>query len=415
MLVPLDKALRRTRGKTRAEPSPPWLDGAISDHRGQALPILGNIMLALRNAPEIKDSLAFDAMLCAAILTRVLPAGVGDRGPYPRPISDTDVSQLQEWLQHAGLPKIGKDMTHQAVDLRAQELSFHPVRNYLQGLAWDSTPRLERWLSYYLGVEPSDYVAAVARMFMTSMVARIFEPGCKVDHMLVLEGEQGAGKSTACAVIAGKWFSDALPDIRDKDAAQHLRGKWLVEVAELSAIGRAESEHLKAFISRPVERYRPSYGRKETIEPRQCVFIGSTNRTAYLRDETGGRRFWPVKVGSIDIDALRNDRDQLFAEAVHVYRAGTKWWPEGDFERKHIKPEQEARYEADAWEQIIADHIACRSRVNVTEIALDALHIETSRIGTADQRRIAGVLSSKGWIPGRDREGRFYSPPAETP
>jgi predicted P-loop ATPase len=213
------------------------------------------------------------------------------------------------------------------------------------------------------------------------------------------EGEQGAGKSTACEVLAGPWFSDALPDIRDKDAAQHLRGKWLIEVAELSAIGRAETEHLKAFISRPVERYRPSYGRKETIERRQCVFVGSTNKTAYLRDETGGRRFWPLKVGAIDIDALRNDRDQLFAEAVHAYRAGEKWWPDGDFERQHITPEQEARYEADPWEDAIAGHVAALARVRVSDIARNVLGIEDGKIGTAEQRRIGAVLTCLGWKP----------------
>jgi predicted P-loop ATPase len=187
----------------------------------------------------------------------------------------------------------------------------------------------------------------------------------------------------------------------------------VIEVAELSATSKADAEALKAFISRSDERYRPSYGRKEVIEPRQCVFIGTTNKSIYLKDDTGGRRFWPVKVGTIDVESLARDRDQLFAEAVERYHVGEQWWPDGKFEQEHITVEQEARYEADPWEQTILDYVECRSQARITEIASEALRIDTNKVGTADQRRITSILTSHGWQPGpRDRRGRLYILPS---
>jgi len=409
---------RRSRKPRESAPRAEWLVGAVTDERNRILPILANIMVALRGAPELAAAFRYDDMLRAAILETALPLADGAElpdcsAPPPRPVRDTDVSQIQEWLQHVGLPKIGKETTHQAVDLRAQERAFHPVRDYLAGLVWDGKSRVNTWISYYLGAEASDYVRRIGCMFLIAMVARILEPGCKVDYMLVLEGPQGGLKSTACQVLAGQWFSDSLPDVlHDKEVSQHIRGKWLIEIAELSATSRAEAEALKAFISRPIERYRPSYGRKEIIEPRQCVFIGTTNKEDYLRDETGGRRFWPVKVGTIDVRALAHDRDQLFAEAVHLFRAGAQWWPDAEFERNELKPQQDERYEADAWQEPIAKYVKERDRVTVCEVAYEALALGTAKIGTADQRRIVAVLTLLGLKAGRDWKGRFYAAPA---
>jgi predicted P-loop ATPase len=135
----------------------------------------------------------------------------------------------------------------------------------------------------------------------------------------------------------------------------------------------------------------------EVIEPRQCVFIGTTNRDVYLRDESGGRRFWPVKCGQIDIAKLASDRDQLFSEAVRLYRDGERWWPAKDEEREHIKPQQASRYEADIWEESIAGYVASRAEVTIGEVARTAIRMETGRIGTAEQRRIAAALENLGW------------------
>ncbi len=297
------------------------------------------------------------------------------------------------------------------MDLRSKECGFHPVRDYLDGLRWDGTARLDRWLASYLGAAATPYHAGIGRMFIIAMVARIYEPGCKSDHMAVFEGPQGARKSTACSILGGEWFSDSLPDVNEgKDVAQHLVGKWLIEIAELSSMSKAESATLKAFISRPVERYRPSYGRKEVIQPRMCVFAGTTNQATYLRDETGGRRFWPVKIGRIDTDALTRDRNQLFAEAVVLYRAGERWWPTQQFEAHHIAPQQNDRFETDVWEEKIRPWLEGRSRTMVSEIARECIGMDTSRIGTADQRRVGSILTTLGWKPSKDWKGRCYVP-----
>jgi predicted P-loop ATPase len=372
---------------------PAWLQDCIAGETGKPLSVLASALIGLR--AQMPAVVAWDEMLCAPLLMQPLTPEVDFA---PRPCTDVDVGIVQERLQHLGLKRISREVVHQAIDLRAYECRFHPVVDYLNSLTWDKTPRLPCLFPAYFGTENSAYASAVGTMFLVSMVARIFLPGCKADHLPVIEGPQGTLKSTACQILGGRWFSDSLPDVSGgKDVSQHLRGKWLIEVSEMHAMSRAEATQLKAFITRTAERYRPSYGRKEVIEPRQCVFVGTTNKDTYLRDETGGRRFWPIKAGTIDVDALVRDRDLIFAEAVVRFREGVHWWPDKDFELRHIQPEQASRYEADAWQETIAVFLEKHDKVTVGQVAREALDIETPRIGTADQRRIAAALEQLGW------------------
>jgi Virulence-associated protein E len=327
-----------------------------------------------------------------------------------RPMTDADIINLMISVENAAGVPIRKEHVRDAAERLCQDRRYHPIRNYLEGLerdaAWDGKPRLSEWSTTYLGVKKTPYSEAIGKMFMIAMVARIFQPGCKADYLVVLEGKQGKIKSTACEVIAGaEYFSDCLPDIATagKDVSVHLRGKWLIEIAELHAMSRADDKLLKSFLSRKTEKYRPHYARLEVEQPRQGLAIGTTNKQFYLKDETGGRRYWPLKTGQVDVDSLRRDRDQLFAEAILEYRKRTPWWPDPEFEREYIKPEQDARYDEDVWLPIVARELLCRTEteIRVGEIMTDVFGLDDWKKDRAGQNRIMAILEHLGWERGR--------------
>jgi predicted P-loop ATPase len=390
-------------------PKASWFAKCVLGDKGP-LPILANACVACENDEALKDMFAYDEMERMQMILH--PVDMPDQKfDAPIPLTDEDLYEIQKYIQRAGLKRIGMDSVRGAVALACRDHAYHPVRNYLQGLVWDGKPRANVWLVTYLGCDNSAYVRKIGEMFLIQMVARIMHPGCKADYMLILEGEQGKLKSTVCETLAYPYFSDSLPDIglNPKDAMIHLRGKWLIEIAEMHAFSKAESTALKSFVSRKEERFRPPHGRVEVIEPRQCVFIGTTNKEAYLKDETGGRRFWPVKVGTIDIERLEEARDQLFAEALHKFRNGFQWWPDQKFEADHMKPEQEARYDADVWEDKIAEFVATRFEVTVRELGEVALQIPIGQLDRARQMRIASILKRlNGWKRHSDTSKRVW-------
>ena len=338
----VENAERRAERERAAEASG---DAAVGGEWMQALQrnkdgIIGNVhnAVVLLRSLNFAGMFDFDELGATTMLRRPIPEP-GRQPPadfQARILNDIDLTIVQARLQRLWVPFIARNTVAEAIETVARDNSYHPIRDWLEGLTWDGTSRLDSWLTDYFGAvagksHSAEYLKEIGPKFLISMVARIYRPGAKVDYMLVLEGGQGSVKSSACRKLAGaEFFSDALRDITSKDASQHLRGLWLIEVAELEAMSKAESTAMKAFITRSTERYRPPYGRKEVVEPRQCVFIGTTNEHAYLKDATGNRRFWPVAVGSIDLEVLERDRDQLFAEAAARFHAGEHWWPERD-------------------------------------------------------------------------------------
>ena len=253
-----------------------------------------NVITALSNDEAFAGALLFDEFRQEVLVGRPLP---WDSAAHwePRAWSDADDVRCAEWLQRREINVVPVTVSR-SVNAVARDIRIHPVRDYLNGLRWDGVARLERWVMAYLGAEDSALNRAIGSRWMISAVARIMQPGVKADHMLILEGPQGGKKSSAIKTLAGaEWFTDELAEIGTKDAAQQMRGVWVVEFAELDAISRAEVSRIKAFLTRTTDRYRPPYERYVITVPRQCVFAGSVNPETYLRDETGNRRFWPVR------------------------------------------------------------------------------------------------------------------------
>jgi predicted P-loop ATPase len=388
----------------------PWRKGLIRNAQGAPKALLANVITALRTAPEWEQRLSFNALSLTTELSAPPPWEAGSNVPWkPRPWTPRDDVLAADWLQHSRIG-VGVEVTQAAVEAVAQDHTFHPVQDYLNGLLWDGQERIGQWLTIYLGAERSAYVDAVGQRFLISAVARALQPGCKADHTLVLEGRQGIGKSTGCKALASPWYTDELADLGSREASLQVQGVWIVEISELDAMSRAEVSRIKAFLSRTTDRYRPPYGRRVVEVPRQCVFIATTNSDGYLKDETGGRRFWPVAVRRVDVDGLKRDRDQLWAEAVHRYRRGAPWWIDSSTLASDAAGEQATRYAGDPWHEAVSAFVGERKSVSLTEVLKDGLEIDRSRWTQVEQNRVARILKTLGYHRKQIRcgEARFW-------
>jgi predicted P-loop ATPase len=385
-----------TEHSPRYEGSDSWKNNLIVSVSGSPKPLLANAVTALRECPAWGAALTYDGFGLETFLDASPPWSM-ELEWIPRAWSSHDDLLATDWLQRQGIA-VNSNTTAQAVELVAKDRQFHPVLDYLDSLGHDDTPRASTWLSQYLGAAPTGYNQAVGRAMLIAAVARIRDPGCKVDTVPIFEGAQGAMKSTAVRVLFEPWFTDELADLGSKDAAMQTRGIWAIEVSELDAMSRMEVSRIKAFISRTTDRFRPPYGSRLIESRRSCVFWGTTNAEGYLKDETGGRRFWPVKVGKIDVAGLRGIRDQLWAEADVLYASGTPWWIVSPTIQGEAETQQRDRYAGDPWDNAIEDYVnrSDSGEVTIEQVLEVGLMLEINRCGQAEMNRVARVLKSMG-------------------
>jgi predicted P-loop ATPase len=338
----------------------------------------------------------------------------------PRPVTDIDVFHCTCWLQSQGFVKISKSMMNTAIDVEATENAYSAAQAMLDNLPeWDGIERVDDFLTAVCGAEVyvdgddedavvrrGEYVKAVSRKLFLSLIARITRPGCKVDTLVVLEGAQGTRKSSLLRAMCfgvDEWFSDSMPPISSKDARAHLAGKMIIELSEVDHLKTAGSDAMKVFLSAQDDKFRPSYGRREVLLKRQCVFIGTTNDTMYLKDMTGNRRFWVIKISEINLELAAAEMPQIWAEALIASKAGETHWFD-DHVEAIAREEQEDRTAPEAWTEVIRDWIRTEFGkttqvvviIPISQLMSLALGIPFDRQDRSAATRVGMILSKIG-------------------
>lgn len=393
-----------------------WRDRLARDQKGRVEGSLFNLITILEHDDVLSGLFWLNQFSGRITMARQPPW----RGSRLDEFQDADCFELTSWLQNAYALKVADETTWKAVVAVARRHGRHPLREYLESLKWDQRPRAERLFVQHFGVADSAYTRGAALCFLVSAVARVLwvDPmapalGAKVDFMVVLEGGQGKKKSTAVQTLfTAPWYVETMESPSKPDFFQVIQGAWAIEIAEMDSFSKVDVTSIKATITRRTDKFRAPYDRAPKSWRRECVFVGTTNKDDYLRDDTGGRRFLPIEVpegGSIDVAALDAERDQLWAEAVHLFRAGFEYWrlPVGAAE------EQERRYVGDSWEDRIArwltgkldmglyperlQGVARITFVSTNELLERAVGLEAGRHGRPEQMRVAQAMKRLGW------------------
>lgn len=390
--ISLEEKRRQRQQQKLLDPSTRWLEAELMlTRQGEPYCNAENVRRILKQDQRFGAVLWYDADAKSVMSDERLWA-------------DTDDIDLLAHLQSEyAIPRMALEPVRQGVDSFARSKAKAPLTDWLGSLTWDQTERLPSWLPDAYGCERNDYTAAVGRCWLVSLVARAYKPGCQVDTMVVLEGAQGLRKSSSLEILGGQWYRAITQPFGSKEWLEAITGVvWLAEVADLSGFRGRDLDHLKAALTTRVDRFRRSYDRRALDYPRRCVFAGTTNRDDWQADDTGGRRFLPIPVREVNLEFIRAQREQLFAEAVHRFKAGADWWeiPHQDAQR-----EQELRRDDDVWQPKIENYCHSRTSVTVPDILLDCLEIEPAKQDKRSQMRVASVLRVIGFTRLVERQG----------
>ena len=399
-------------GPEHAGPAPNWRRSLLYTQKGELAACLANVHDILLNSPEWSGVLGFDEFSARTMKRAPAPYYGGEVGEW----TAADDSRTAMWLTRRFRFAPPTGLVAEAIETLALAYTYHPVRLWLRALPkWDGIDRLESWLMDFVGVKDTPYARLVAKWFFIGMIARVMRPGVKFDYCLVLEGAQGKRKSTVASTLGGEWFGDTDLDLQNKDAMSALRGKLIYEFPEMGSVTRVEASKQKSFLSRQFDEFRPVYGRREIRLSRQCVFVGTTNEWEWNKDPTGGRRFWPVEVGEINIEGLAAMREQLFAEALCRFEAGEKFWPDAAEQKELFDPEQLAREQPESLIDALHDWVWCQvSDFSLADAVLSGLKLDASKLTRDLTTRVGVALRKLGCERVERRNGmiRFwYKPP----
>jgi len=384
----------------------------LRGENGKIRPVIENFALCFSHHPDWRGGLAYDEFRYDIVVTDRAPEGI------PRvALDDSAVIDIRRWCERNFLA--GNDEKIRAgIDAAARQNCFHPVRDYLHSVKRDRKARIPTFFQQYFGTKADNSIARtmlaeVARMWLVSAVARIFQPGCQVDHLLVLEGAQGIYKSAAFRnLFSSEWFTDQVPSLDSKDASLQLRGKWCIEFGEFDRLSRHESSTVKAYITRQVDTYRKPWGKITSDVPRQSVFCATVNPAQYLVDEQN-RRYWPVRCEWVDVQAMKCDRDLIWAEACELYSQGVHWWPEDEALKRMLTSEQQKREvenpfknRISAWldrEEIQRDVLCDPYSLTTARILEHALQVPAAQWKSAEQH-VSTAMRALGYV--KDQFGK---------